>query len=132
MGSKDLTVDITPHGVGDAVLHVQTKSTKGDTSTNSSAVAAAGAALPPSPPGQNTEAMFVKPLEQRMKMQEFFKVPPLALTTLNEPTNVARTFPRCFLSRMDSTYVPPSPVLSATENAMSTPQTRRAAPASRT
>lgn len=79
MGSKELTVDITPHGIGDAVLHVQTNTTNNDTSVNNALPAAAAKATSPLPPTPQIEEMFVKPLEQRMKMREFFQVYPIAL-----------------------------------------------------
>ena len=74
MGSKELTVDITPHGVGDAVLQVQTNPTKKNASANN---AATTTTILPLPSAQKVEEMFVKPLEQRMNMRTFFQVCPM-------------------------------------------------------
>ena len=65
MGTKKLTVDITPHGLGDAVLRVQSNPAKKD-----GKIAAGHSRLP----AQDVEHMFVKPLEMKMQMREFFKV----------------------------------------------------------
>ena len=73
MGTRKLTVDITPHGLGDAVLKVQTKpdteekdeqNTKNTKDFDDSLIS-------------GVEDMFVKPLEVEMQMSEFFQVHPL-------------------------------------------------------
>lgn len=73
MGSKELTVDITPHGVGDAVLQVQTNPTETVASANNVVPAATATKTLPLSSTQKVEEMFVKPLEQRMNMRKFFQ-----------------------------------------------------------